>query len=123
MCTTGIAAADAICVMQPMLPVATSAAPVADRLATALAPLGITRGRDIAGDGADVGPIMRTGVAAIDLAQTGTRYFDLHHTPDDTLDKIDPEQLRQNVAAWTAMLAIVANAPEEIGPVTPRPGL
>ncbi|NML05357.1 M20/M25/M40 family metallo-hydrolase [Sphingomonas sp. G-3-2-10] len=100
-----------------------SAAPVADRLATALAPLGITRGRDIAGDGADVGPIMRTGVAAIDLAQTGTRYFDLHHTPDDTLDKIDPEQLRQNVAAWTAMLAIVANAPEDIGPVTPRPGL
>ncbi|MDF7774489.1 M20/M25/M40 family metallo-hydrolase [Sphingomonas sp. AOB5] len=100
-----------------------SAAPIADRLAVALAPLGITRGRDIAGDGADVGPIMKLGVAAVDLAQDGTRYFDLHHTPDDTLDKIDPEQLRQNVAAWTAMLAIVANAPEEIGPVPPRPGL
>ena len=38
------------------------------------------------------------------LNQDGTRYFDLHHTPDDTLDKIDPAQLRQNVAAWTAML-------------------
>ncbi|PXA97171.1 peptidase M28 family protein [Nostoc sp. 3335mG] len=98
-----------------------SAAAVGDRLATALSPLGITRGRDIAGDGADVGPMMQRGVAAIDLAQDGSRYFDLHHTPDDTLDKIDPEQLRQNVAAWTAMLAIVANAPEEIGPVTPRP--
>ena len=44
----------------------------------------------------------------------------MHHTPDDTLDKIDPGQLRQNVAAWTAMLAIVANAPEEIGAVAPR---
>jgi carboxypeptidase Q len=60
-------------------------------------------------------------VAAVDLAQSGTRYFDLHHTPDDTLDKIDPEQLRQNVAAWTAMLAEIANAPEDIGPVTPKP--
>ena len=57
---------------------------------------------------------------AIDLNQSGLRYFDTHHTPDDTLDRIDPEQLRQNVAAWTTMLAIVANAPEEIGAVAPR---
>ena len=73
------------------------------------------------GDGTDVGPIMKLGTAAIDLAQDGTRYFDMHHTPDDTLDKVDPAQLRQNVAAWTAMLATVANAPEEIGKVTPKP--
>lgn len=93
---------------------------IADRLALALAPIGISRGSDVAGDGADIGPTLRTGVAAVDMAQAGTRYFDYHHTPDDTLDKIDPAQLRQNVAAWTVMLAIVANAPEEIGPVTPR---
>ncbi|MBW8911865.1 MAG: hypothetical protein JF564_08275, partial [Sphingomonas sp.] len=43
-----------------------------------------------------------------------------HHTPDDTLERIDPVQLRQNVAAWTTMLGVVANAPEEIGAVTPR---
>ena len=97
-----------------------SAKAVGDRLATALSPLGIGKGPDKAGDGADVGAIMARGVAAIDLNQSGTRYFDLHHTPDDTLDKIDPAQLRQNVAAWTAMLAIVANAPEDIGKVTPK---
>ncbi|USU12641.1 M28 family peptidase [Sphingomonadaceae bacterium OTU29THOMA1] len=97
-----------------------SAKAVADRLQSALAPLGISRGTGIGGDGTDVGPTMALGVAAIDLNQDGTRYFDTHHTPDDTLDRIDPEQLRQNVAAWTTMLAIVANAPEEIGPVTPR---
>lgn len=97
-----------------------SAAAVGDRLATALAPLGIVRGTNVAGDGTDVGPVMRTGVAAIDLNQSGLRYFDWHHTPEDTLDRVDPEQLRQNVAAWTTMLQIVANAPEEIGPVTPR---
>ncbi|MBM3928008.1 MAG: peptidase M28 family protein, partial [Sphingomonadales bacterium] len=96
-----------------------SAKAVGDRLATALAPLGIARGSGKAGDGADVGPIMAKGVAAIDLNQSGIDYFNLHHTPDDTLDKVDPEKLRQNVAAWTAMLAIVANAPEPIGPVTP----
>ena len=96
-----------------------TATAIGDRLATALSPLGISRGKDKAGDGTDIGPVLKTGVAAIDLAQTGTRYFDLHHTPDDTLDKVDPEQLRQNVAAWTAMLAVVANAPEPIGKVVP----
>lgn len=94
-----------------------AAGPIADRLATALAPLGISRGGTEAHGGTDVAPILRTGVAGIDLAQSGLRYFDYHHTPDDTLDKIDPVQLRQNVAAWTTLLAIVANAPEDIGPV------
>ena len=40
------------------------------------------------------------------------RYFDIHHTPDDTLDKIDREALRQNVAAWTAMLAVLSDGIE-----------
>lgn len=96
-----------------------SARPVADRLAAALAPLGIGRGRGPANGGADVGAVIQSGVAAIDLSQSGLRYFDYHHTPDDTLDKVDPAQLRQNVAAWTTMLAITANAPEDIGPVAP----
>jgi Zn-dependent M28 family amino/carboxypeptidase len=90
---------------------------VTDRLGAALAPLGIARGTAKAGDGADVGPMFRLGVGAVDLNQSGTRYFDTHHTPDDTLDRVDPEQMRQNVAAWTAMLAVVADAPEELGPV------
>jgi carboxypeptidase Q len=46
------------------------------------------------------------------LNQDGTRYFGWHHTADDTLDKIDPEQLRQNVAAWTATLAVLASGIE-----------
>ena len=91
-----------------------SAAAINDRLAKALFPLGIVHGKDVAGGGADVGPVIRSGVSAVDLDQDGTRYFDLHHTADDTLDKVDPEALRQNVAAWTAMLSIVANAPENI---------
>lgn len=41
----------------------------------------------------------RKGLPVLQLTQDLTRYFDLHHTPDDTLDKIDREDLRQNVAA------------------------
>ena len=97
-----------------------SAKAVADRLQSALAPLGVTRGTGVAGDGTDVEPTIARGVGSVDLNQSGLRYFDTHHTPDDTLERIDPEQLRQNVAAWTTMLAVVANAPEEIGAVTPK---
>ncbi|MGQ0659839.1 M20/M25/M40 family metallo-hydrolase [Sphingosinicella sp.] len=87
-----------------------------DRINALLAPLGIVRGRDRANAGADLGAWANAGIAAIDLNQDGTRYFDYHHTPDDTLDKVDPAQLRQNVAAWTAVLAATANAPERIEP-------
>ena len=91
-----------------------------DRVAEALGPLGVTRGRGKAGAGADLSEFANAGVAAIDLNQDGTRYFDYHHTPDDTLDKIKPEELRQNVAAWTTMLSIMANTPETIERVSAK---
>jgi carboxypeptidase Q len=91
-----------------------SAKPVADRLAAGLAPLGIVRGKTPADGGGDIDPIMARGVGTITLDQSGQRYFDYHHTPEDTLERIDPAQLRQNVAVWTAMLAITANAPENL---------
>jgi len=87
-----------------------SAKGVEDRIAAELAGLGIVRGKDPAGGGADIGALVKAGVPTIDLQQDGTRYFDLHHTPDDTLDKIDPAQLRQNVVAWTTTLAILADS-------------
>ncbi|MBC7986684.1 MAG: M20/M25/M40 family metallo-hydrolase, partial [Sphingomonadaceae bacterium] len=90
-----------------------------DRLALLLAPLGIARSSLPASGGADVEDLVKAGVPAIDLAQDGTRYFDLHHTPDDTLDKVDPAQLRQNVAAWVTMLGVMANSEAELGPQAP----
>ncbi len=80
------------------------------RIGAALAPFGVVTGRDEAHGGADVGALIQAGVPAIDLQQDGSRYFDLHHTPDDTLDKIDPAQLRQNVVVWTATLSLLANS-------------
>ena len=97
------------------------ASAVSDRLQAALAPLGIGRGTEEVHGGTDVEPTLALGVAGLDLSQSGMRYFDYHHTPEDTLDRIDPEQLKQNVAAWATMLAVVADAPEPIGPVQAHP--
>ena len=52
------------------------------------------------------------GAPGVGLSQDGTHYFDVHHTPDDTLDKVDLGDLRQNVAAWTAMLAVLSGGIE-----------
>jgi len=60
--------------------------------------------------GVDVGPMGPLGVPFFGLAQDGTRYFDLHHTANDTLDKIDPAQLNQNVAAWAGLLWLIADS-------------
>lgn len=91
-----------------------SAAGDADRITRLVAPLGIPRSPIQATGGADTSPLVAGGVWAIDLQQDGTRYFDLHHTPDDTLDKIDPAQMRQNVAAWTVMLAVMSNSEADL---------
>ena len=84
------------------------------RLARAVARFGVSNGSEVATGGADINIAREQGAAIIDLQQDGTRYFDLHHTPDDTLDKIDPAQLRQNVAVWTQVTGILANEP---GPI------
>lgn len=93
--------------------------PLADRIAAALSPMGIVRGAGKANGGTDVEPIIeKQKLAVVDLDQDGTHYFDLHHTPDDTLDKVDPAELAQNVAAWSEVLKIVAN---EAGSISPTP--
>jgi carboxypeptidase Q len=90
-------------------------------IGAALAPLGIVTGSFEEADGSDIGPMLADGQPGIGLNQDGTRYFDLHHTSNDTLDKIDPAQLRQNVAAWTATLAVLSGGIEpEAKPSRPK---
>lgn len=79
------------------------------RLAAAVARFGVANSATVARGGADINIARDQGTAIIGLQQDGTRYFDLHHTPDDTLDKIDLKQLRQNVAVWTQVAGILAN--------------
>jgi hypothetical protein len=91
------------------------------RIAAAVARFGVSSGSDVAGGGADLNIVRDQKGALVDLQQDGTRYFDLHHTPDDTLDKIDIVQLRQNVAVWTTVIGILANEPTAILTGTPVP--
>ena len=83
--------------------------PAIDAIGKIIAPLGIIRGgSDVPGGGPDIGPMSAQGVPTINLSQDGMDYFDLHHTPDDTLDKIDPDQLAQNVAAYAVFAYLAA---------------
>jgi Zn-dependent M28 family amino/carboxypeptidase len=85
--------------------------PVVKAAASVLAPLKIYVDRTpAAGAGADVSGIERAGVPVINLNQDASRYFDYHHTMDDTLDKVRPAELAQNVAAWTSLVYLVADS-------------
>jgi hypothetical protein len=87
-----------------------------DAIAARLSDMGVVRGEGKAEGGEDVGYIAAEQKAAvIDMRQDMTHYFDLHHTPDDTLDKVDPADLQQNVDTWAEVLKIAGNAPV-IGP-------
>ena len=80
-----------------------------------LAPLGVELLGNDARGGADLSPLAPARVPLVDLRQDGTHYFDWHHTADDTLDKIDPKELDQNVAAWAALAYAVAEMPQDLG--------
>jgi Zn-dependent M28 family amino/carboxypeptidase len=76
-----------------------------------LGPIGVLAAAPPTGEvGADVAPLQERGVPGFSLKQDGTRYFDIHHTADDTLDKVDRAQLDQNVAAWAALVWLAADS-------------
>jgi hypothetical protein len=87
-------------------------------LQRAMARLGVNWGTERADGGSDIEATRDHGVAIVDLAQDGSDYFDHHHTADDTLYAIDPEALRQNVAAWATFAYLAADADWEFGPVS-----
>jgi hypothetical protein len=53
--------------------------------------------------------MVKLGMPAFRFVQDGRDYFDLHHTHDDTLDKIMPTDLDQSVAAYVVFTWIAAN--------------
>lgn len=89
--------------------------PVIEAIHGVLEPLGVALGGRQAGGGPDFYPAQPLGVAAVDLHQDGTRYFDFHHTPNDTLDKIDAEAMKQNVAAYVVLAWLGAQSPVSFG--------
>lgn len=90
----------------------------ADVVRSLAAPLGVIDAADVRdeGGGADIGPMKASGVPQMSLRQDVTYYFDYHHTQADTLDKIDPHDLRMNAAA----LAVMAYALADMEGTLPR---
>ena len=67
-----------------------------------------------AGDGADIGPsVQAAGIPAMSLDVEGN-YFLIHHTPADTIDKIDPMDVARASAAIAVMTYVVAEMPERL---------
>lgn len=92
-----------------------------DQMMQVLSGIDIVRGNNAAGGGADIGPMQKLGMAVASLGQDGTHYFDLHHTANDTLDKVDPKDLDQNVAAWVVFAYLAAQAQGDFGSGTLAP--
>lgn len=86
-------------------------------LAGALAPLGVERVllHDRAG-GADLIPLTEARVPKLGFKQDARRYFDLHHSADDTCDKIDPAELAQVTAAAAITVRHLADLPGRLPP-------
>jgi carboxypeptidase Q len=89
--------------------------PVIEAIQHELEPLGIELGGREASGGPDFIPSLPHGLAVVDLRQDGTDYFDYHHTENDTLDKIDPEELAQNAAAYVVLAWLAAQSPIDFG--------
>ena len=66
------------------------------------------------GGGADIAPIMELGVPGLSHNVDGSRYFWYHHTEADHVDKIDPRELAENVAAMAVMAYILADLREPL---------
>lgn len=77
----------------------------------ALGKLQITRGHNEASGGPDVSIFPAEGVPVASLYQDGIDYFDFHHTPNDTLDKVSREGLQQCVAAYATFAYLMAQLP------------
>lgn len=83
-------------------------------IGTLLAPIGM---QEIApgGGGADIGPIAAVGkVPMMSYQGDSTRYFTIHHTPADTVDRIAPEEVSKAAAALAVVAYVAADAREPL---------
>ena len=93
------------------MPAGSPADPAFTGLATTFAPLAVFIANDPAKfAGSDVEGLEKLGVPVVDFGVDASRYFDVHHSADDTLDKIDRRDIDQQVAAWSSFLWFAADS-------------
>jgi carboxypeptidase Q len=83
---------------------------MAQDIATLLTPIGANKATD-GGTDADTDPLNAAGVPTISPTVDGTRYFWFHHSSGDTMDKLDPREMAENVAFLAVMAFVAADMP------------
>ena len=79
-----------------------------------LTPLGLSPLQP-GGGGADIGPISQAGrVPMLSFDGDATKYFTIHHTPADTVDRIDPKEVSTAAASLAALVYVVADMPKPL---------
>jgi Zn-dependent M28 family amino/carboxypeptidase len=68
------------------------------------------------GGGSDISPLARDGVPGLSLDTGEEHYFDWHHTQADTLDKVDPADLRRATGMLAVMGYVLADMEEKLAP-------
>ncbi len=86
-------------------------------IAAMLAPLGVNAPEEKAFGGADVSPLRALGVPLVDLEQDPARYFDTHHTANDTFARIDSGALSQAAASFATAAWGLAEMDGDLGRV------
>ena len=89
-----------------------SAEPAVKEIAALLGPLGAADVTSTGAGGADISPLVLAGVPLFSVRQDASRYFDWHHTANDTFDKIERESLDRMTAAVAVFAWVAANAPQ-----------
>ncbi|HZK77314.1 MAG TPA: M20/M25/M40 family metallo-hydrolase, partial [Gemmatimonadaceae bacterium] len=87
-------------------------------IASLFSSFGATKATD-GGSDADTGPLNALGVPTISPTVDGTRYFWFHHSSGDTMDKLDPHEMAENVA----FLAVTAFVAADMPGYLPRPAV
>jgi carboxypeptidase Q len=88
-------------------------------LQQALLPLGaaVVRREDALGTG-DLSGLERSGVPSIEPLIDSSDYFNYHHTPADTFDKVNPDNLRRHAAVMATTAWFIANSDQPFGRAT-----
>jgi hypothetical protein len=82
-----------------------------DQIYRALAPFKLVRGDNAARGGSDLEGLAQLGMPILDPSLDATNYFDVHHTANDTMAQVDPDALRQSVAAYAVSAWLGAQYP------------
>jgi carboxypeptidase Q len=97
-----------------------SSLPLIQEIAELLAPAGpfsVAPG----GTGADISPLLARGVPTLSLHSDAGRYMFYHHSPADTPDKLDPDDVAHGVAVLAIYAYILADLPERVKGPAPNP--